>query len=379
MNDTMPATSVSVPADVLTIQLVGDVSLNGPFCCPRHHAAVTANMAEIASGLGECDLRIVNFESPLWGDGGVNVLKSPRTCTTLDAARCVLPLGIDVALLGNNHMYDCLEKGFDNTVGFLDDNGIVWVGAGRDRQESAKPAILGRRGIRIGLLCYVHADTNPNLPECAGVILNELDQDRVLREVAQLAEGVDVAIVNLHWGADELVSYPTARQRRFAREVVQAGASVVACTHGHCVQGFEKWDNGCIFYGLGNFLFHEFGGRIGREWPKAARRTSVATCVVDHQGVREASLRHLCLEGLALRWDDTAARRRRQKRLNRALRLPDRKLARKYHRDMLYEKLVAWPLRSIRDSGGLLPALCKIRTRHISGILKSLHLVSARE
>jgi len=82
--------SIAESGDSLGIQLFGDLSLDGLYCDPQHHAAVAENMREIANRLGPCDLRVANWESPLWGDGGVNPLRSPRLATTEAAARCVL-------------------------------------------------------------------------------------------------------------------------------------------------------------------------------------------------------------------------------------------------------------------------------------------------
>src|SRR6185436_15619028 len=95
----------------VTIQWLGDLSLNGPFCDPQHAEPLRENLKSIGVGLGPCDLRIANWESPLWGNGGINPLKVPRLATLPLTAKAVEPLHLDVALLANNHVYDCLEAG----------------------------------------------------------------------------------------------------------------------------------------------------------------------------------------------------------------------------------------------------------------------------
>ena len=329
-------------------------------------------MCELAEQLGPHDLRIGNFESPLWGNGGVNVLKVPRLCTTREAAACLTPLCLDVALLGNNHVYDCLEQGFTNTIRFLQDNGIQWLGAGRSSEEASRPLVLTRRGIRLGLLNYVSIDTHPNVPPEAEIKLNMLEENRALAEVEHLAKEVDHVIVFFHWGADELVRYPTVAQRRFARQTVEAGAAVVACSHAHCIQGYENWKNGYVFYGLGNFLFHDFGGRIGREWPEVSRLAGVFCLGLGPQGLGKIAVTHLLQEGLALKQDKTLERNRQQARLNRVLKLSDRKLAGIYRREVLRQRLVVSPLRFIRDSGGVLGAVKRLRRRDLIKIRKML-------
>ena len=70
----------------IVLQFVGDISLNGLFCDPQYQLELSKNMKKLANELGDSDSRVGNWESPLWGDGGVNMLKEPRLCTTENAA-----------------------------------------------------------------------------------------------------------------------------------------------------------------------------------------------------------------------------------------------------------------------------------------------------
>ena len=362
----LDATATGGPDGTLTIQWTGDISLNGCFCDPQQHGQLAESMAEIAEALGPADIRMVNFESPLWGDGGVNVLKTPRVATTRLAAESLLPLGFDVASLANNHAFDCLEPGFENTVRFLEGSNIAWLGAGRTEAEAARPLILKRRGLRVGILAYVSAGTNPNLPPQAGIVLNWLDQDRLLAEVASLSSDVDVVVVHLHWGALEMVRYPTVSQRRLARRAIEAGAAVVVGGHTHCLQGHETWKHGHIFYGMGNFLFGPLGapGRRGRPWPAYTRRGAVATCVLTRSGVESATMTHVFQDGLTLRLDPDDQRDRKQRRLNRKLSVSDKRLARIWRREAFYQRFVAGPLRLLCGRGLL--GLLRIRPKHLA-------------
>ena len=115
--------------DSVMLQWVGDIGLNEELCNPQYHKFIAEGMADIAGEAGPCDLRVGNFEAAIWGDGRVNQLKNPRSCTTEQAANCILPLGLDIVFLGNNHIYDCLESGFENTTAFLRNNNmdLDWV------------------------------------------------------------------------------------------------------------------------------------------------------------------------------------------------------------------------------------------------------------
>jgi len=358
-------------SNTIVLQFVGDVSLNGLFCDPQYQAKLGESLREVRAGLEPCDLRIGNWESPLWGDGGVNALKQPRLCTTTQAATTMLSFGLHVALLANNHVYDCLRAGYANTIRFFRDNGIRFLGAGRTAAEAAEPLVTTVNGLRLGLLNYVGPETHPSIPDGASVVLNMLDEDRLVSEVGALAARVDSVIVNLHWGM-EYVRYPGLEQRRLARRAVDSGATIVAGHHSHCLQGHEAWGRGHIFYSLGNFVFGGLKGRESMPLPALACRVAVATCTVSRGGVERVQMGFLRQEGFALKWDKRPAREKDLERLSRALQLPDRRYARVRKREVFYQYVLLWPFRFLKTSGGLFAALRRLSRHHIAVVWRSV-------
>lgn len=350
--------------DSVLVHLHGDVALNGLLCDPRHNATLAHSLRSIVHSVAPCDLRIANLETPLWGDGGVHPDKSPAIFTTEQAARSLLALDLDVAVLANNHVYDCLEQGVENTLRFLGDHGVLPLGAAPSVEQARAPRIVERNGLRIGLLAYVDPSTKPRVPPNAGAAINELEEGRMLAEISALREQVDAVVVNVHWGR-ELVRHPPVTVRRLARRAVEAGAAVVAGHHPHCLQGHERWHDGHIFYSLGNFVFAGLPGRECRQWPKLSRRTAVARCRLSAAGIESAELIPLIQEGFTLRADDTASRRRRQEALNRKLALPEAS----YRRVVVRETWLQWglvsPIRFVATSGGPLRALRRLRVQHL--------------
>src|SRR5215475_9730860 len=65
-----------------------------------------------------------------------------------DNAHCLAAARIDACALANNHVLDWGEQGLVDTLASLDRFGIARCGAGRDRDEATRPAIveLGERG-----------------------------------------------------------------------------------------------------------------------------------------------------------------------------------------------------------------------------------------
>ncbi|MEP1558057.1 MAG: CapA family protein, partial [Lentilitoribacter sp.] len=63
---------------------------------------------------------------------------------------------------------------------------------------------------------------------------------------------VDILIISVH-AAAEMVPWPSPRRQETWRSLVDAGADVVHGHHAHVPQGWEEYNGGLIFYGLGNF------------------------------------------------------------------------------------------------------------------------------
>jgi len=349
----------------VTIHWVGDISLNGYFCSPQCHQALRDRMAKLRREAGPCDICVGNFEAPIWGDGSENLLKKTRVCTTEQAAECILPLGLDIVFLGNNHAYDCREAGFRNTSAFLKKNGIQFLGAGITPEEAASPLILEKRGLKLGFLNYVHPNTNPCIPADAGIFLNSFEERRALSEIADLSRKVDAVLLYLHWGAEELVRLPDQAQRRFARLAVEAGAKVVFFDHAHCLQPHERWRNGHILYGLGNFIF---GDSPDARWPTLAWPTAMANIEVSHECVETVNFRYLCRRNTIPDWDDRKSRFWSHKRLNFYICFSDRVYRILYGWEKFYQSEIAPCFRFIKKSGGIIPSLFKIRKRHFSKI-----------
>ena len=60
-------------------------------------------------------------------------------------------------------------------------------------------------------------------------------------------------VVYVHWGY-ELANYPQPADREWAHLAIDCGANYIIGHHPHVVQGAEKYNNGYIFYSVGNFL-----------------------------------------------------------------------------------------------------------------------------
>jgi poly-gamma-glutamate capsule biosynthesis protein CapA/YwtB (metallophosphatase superfamily) len=149
----------------------------------------------------------------------------------------ILALGsIEAVNLANNHTFDYLTQGYQDTITNLQKFKVGYFGNG-----DAFLTII--KGIKIGALGYKGwADTEDIRKQIAGDI-------RSLRN-----QGANIIIIHFHWG-EEGSYQPNNTQISLGRYSIDAGADLVVGHHPHVIQGIEEYKNKFIVYSLGNFMF----------------------------------------------------------------------------------------------------------------------------
>lgn len=364
MNRGLPQAPGSVKA-----QFLGDLSLNGEFASDLEMCRQT--IESLSRQLEFSDVRIVNWESPIEGSQGVNMEKGLPVTTTLDAAERIPPLKINVALLANNHIFDCLESGFERTISFLHSHGVATVGAGFTAEEAQLPLQLEVNGVPLVVLSYVDAATNPAVARPESMFLNIFELGRALDEVGKWAKLGRTVLVCIHWGR-EYLSCPSPSQRKLARKLMDSGASVVACHHPHRLQGHEQWKQGHIFYSLGNFLFGSL--YPGHVWPRACSSTMAVSCDIEDKQVVRHITQHFTLRNGVVTWNNQRPRRF-ERQLNKPLKKSDDEYRRYWSRALVYHNFLFRPAQFVRQNPYPWNWLSRIGTRHIReywGLLKTV-------
>ena len=246
------------PAPIgLSVSFIGDISFNGQYI--ELYKQSLDPFENLKFWLYSRNHVIGNLECLAKGDRGENLLKKPRLITTVETLNYLTNIHASVVCLAQNHVYDHLEDGFEKTLDVLSAKGIKHLGAGFSAQEAAEPVIIDDKGIKIGLLNYVTADTNPNLPPNAGIFLNIFNQQIAEQDISKLKPKVDHVVVLLHWGGRvEGGLFPDFDQPQIARRLIDSGADLIIGHHTHTFQPVEIYKGKHIFYSLGNFCFSEF-------------------------------------------------------------------------------------------------------------------------
>jgi poly-gamma-glutamate synthesis protein (capsule biosynthesis protein) len=201
--------------------------------------AKTNGLPYFVEGLGttflEDDLTTVNLETTLT----TATEKADKTFTFKGdpSYTQILELGgIEAVNLANNHIYDYLDKGFDDTISALKKQDIGYFGYDHHYIKTIN-------GVKIGALGYEGWEDTPE-------IRNTVEKDiKALRE-----NDVEIILVHYHWG-DEKQYVPNDEQKSLARYTIDSGADLILGHHPHVVQGIEEYKGKFIVYSLGNFMF----------------------------------------------------------------------------------------------------------------------------
>jgi poly-gamma-glutamate capsule biosynthesis protein CapA/YwtB (metallophosphatase superfamily) len=250
---------------MITVALVGDVMLGRGVNETLRSMRPEEPWGDVLPALSSADLRIANLECAITGHDRpwtrtpkvFHFRADPRAVEVLRAAR------IDACSLANNHTLDFEEQGLLDTLRHLEAAGIRYAGAGRDREEAARPAFLTARTdgtSRVALLAFT--DNEPPFaagPDHPGTNYLPVSMEpQVLRRVEAAVEqargaGADVVVFSNHWGPN-MVERPNQLFRRFARAVIDRGADVYYGHSAHVFQGVEIYKGKLILYDAGDFI-----------------------------------------------------------------------------------------------------------------------------
>jgi len=236
---------------------------HGPIGAPVAFTDIWGDALRVLQEAG-ADVRVVNLETAVTtsaqpsADKGIHYRMHPRNTRVLRAA------GIDCSIMANNHVLDWGRGGLTETLRVLREAGIATVGAGQDRRQAERAAVLDAGGSG-GVIVVAAGSADSGIPEQWAATANEAGvnllpdlSDAGFRRLSQALGAVrgatDVAVVSLHWGGNWGYRIPE-RHRRFARRLIdKAGVDIVFGHSSHHPKGVELYRGKPIVYGAGDFI-----------------------------------------------------------------------------------------------------------------------------
>ena len=249
----------------VTLGFVGDILFDDEY-------AVMANLlrrgASIENGVSEemlaqlqgVDILVANNEFPFTDRGTPTEGKAYTFRADTGTVDYLHDLGVDVAVLANNHIYDFGETGLLDTLDTLSGAGIPFVGAGENLKEASDPIYFIINDIKIAVVAATQIERldNPDTKgatETSAGVFRCWDPEKLYETVSMAKENSDFVIVYIHWGTEN-VTEPDWAQLEQAPKLAQAGADLIIGDHPHCLQGITYYEDTPVIYSLGNFWFN---------------------------------------------------------------------------------------------------------------------------
>lgn len=262
------------------------VAFAGDFCPGAHGSSLARDgrasdvLAPLAPFLSDCDLRMVQFETPLTRTESPIPKTGPNLISAPESADIIRGL-FDVALLANNHTGDQGPDVVLETIGELRARGIRTVGAGANLDEAAAPLRIDAGGRPLSILNFAEFEFGIAEESSPGAAPQRPSAD--MRAVAAEVAAGRTVIVVFH-GGHEHFPFPSPRLRDLCRLMAEAGASLVINCHEHCPQGVE-WHGGVpIIYCPGNFWFPPWNEGAAKSLPFLWNYGYVAKVLFDDAG-----------------------------------------------------------------------------------------------
>lgn len=238
----------------ITIGLAGDTMLGRIVNEKLKNNDYRSIWGNLLQDLRKNDLNLVNLETTFTKNSKAvpkvfNFKSDPKNVAALIEAN------IHAVSIANNHILDFGVEGLKETITTLDNASIAHVGAGKNAQQAAKPAVIEKNGIRIGIIGYTDYDhdwaAGPNKPGVNYLRIGDIE--RVKEDISKIRNDVDFIIATLHWGPN-MRQRPPKQFQEFAHQMINAGIDIIHGHSAHIFQGIEWYHKKLILYDTGDFV-----------------------------------------------------------------------------------------------------------------------------
>ncbi|MBN1618254.1 CapA family protein [Candidatus Dojkabacteria bacterium] len=210
---------------------------------------------EIAPVLQSADITHISNEDS-FSASCVQYTWTMSFCGTIEAFDMLTFAGVDVVGLTGNHILDYGRDDFESTLDLYDQNGIQYFGGGRDFNDAHTPAVFDINGTTFAFLGYNQIPPYSYSADDGLSGSSYLDVNQMEIDIKSADEKYDYVFVDMQWG-DEYVREPNYYQQTYGHNAIDFGADFVNGVHPHWIEPLEYYNDGMIFYSLGNLLFDQ--------------------------------------------------------------------------------------------------------------------------
>ena len=251
----------------ITLRFAGDINFDDDYFPMQHFQEIGAESIsevidpEYVELMNKADVMWINNEFCYTDSGEPLAGKAFTFAADPENVKYLKELGVDVAGLANNHVFDYGEQGLLDTLATLGAAGIPYVGAGHNINEAASPVYVKAGPLTIAYVAAERAEkvqiVTQEATEDQPGVLRCYENDRFIESIKEAAGKADYVIALPHWGTEHATELEDV-QTEGARAYIDAGADAVIGAHPHILQGIEYYNGKPIVYSLGNFWFDSY-------------------------------------------------------------------------------------------------------------------------
>lgn len=324
------------PKDTIIFHAVGNV---GPEKV-EYHEPIESLFSMVHQKIKKADISLCQSER-LFSTRGCLQYREHNTALARvnpENIKSLVSAGFNVVSMAGNNCFNFGPDALIDSIDFIRSNGMEVVGAGKDIAEARRPAVLERKGIKVGILAYnsilpAEFEAREGKPGCAPmristyfeaqgfqpgtapkVITVPKKEDLLAMEedVRKLRNQVDAVVVSIHWGQEYIPGVLAAYQPVVGHRAIDAGADLILGHHGPTLRAIELYKGKAIFYCMGNFALElppqltlppegKHSGPIPTRFrdiepgwernpgTKDGRYTIMVKCVISKKGIQRVS------------------------------------------------------------------------------------------
>jgi len=225
-------------------------------------------------------------------------------------AKILSDAGFNVMSAASNHAMRWGHDGVLDTLDVMKANNIEMIGAGKNIEDATRPAIIERKGTKVGFLAYCSVvprghwatldragvapvratasyeqfDWQPGTVPRIISKANPEDLAGMVEDIEKLRSQVDVLVVSMHWGVHFTPAVIAMYQHEIGHAAIDAGADLILGHHSHILKGIEVYKGKVIFFSLANCSMNPY--KVSEESDTFTLATYAGRRYTTHLGYR---------------------------------------------------------------------------------------------
>lgn len=249
--------------DILSLAQTGVTALaRGMYSKLRSVGDASYFTVNLANFFNQFDYKHTSNESSFSTSANAN-----NICAAPAMIDVITSLDFNIIELTGNHNLDCGDNDALSTLDTYARLDIDIVGGGANAEAAAQPLEIDSKDTHLTILAYNYSTGGYTLDQTPGA--NFFTLEKATTDIRTAKERGDFIIVDVQYfecnaydntAEDATCDYANATegdQISFFRQLIDLGANIVVGTAAHQPQAFEQYNNGLIFYGLGNLFFDQ--------------------------------------------------------------------------------------------------------------------------